>query len=174
MIRGIMGAAGAGKDTLGEIICKQDPEFVPVAFADPLKLGAAFTFGIKIENFYDRDLKEKVIPQWGMSPRQIAQKFGAGMREVFGEDFWIRRMSNMIEEFDVKKLVITDVRYQNEIDFVHNNEGQVLGVVRPGVDPVAEHDSEELAKQVHAVADVVFTNDGSIEDLRAKWIEHIE
>lgn len=52
---GIIGLAGAGKDTLGEILVQQMPGYRLEKFAKPLKDAARIVFG---DNFDDRDQKD--------------------------------------------------------------------------------------------------------------------
>lgn len=172
-VHGIMGAAGAGKDTTAAGIIAEAPDFIALAFADPMKLGASVTFGIPIEHFYDREVKEVDDPFWGISPRVICQKYGQMMRELFSEDFWIRRMDGMIKMHNLQKIVVTDVRYENEVDYVKSLGGKILGVVRDDLEEVASHSSEELAARVLQVADHIFTNNGSIEELHASVKEYL-
>lgn len=56
---GIIGCAGAGKDTVANIVCKLNPKFAVARFAEPLKCAAHRAFG---DRFDDRDVKEVRIP----------------------------------------------------------------------------------------------------------------
>lgn len=56
---GIIGCAGAGKDTVADIICKLNPKFSVARFAEPLKYAARRAFG---DRYDDRDVKEVRIP----------------------------------------------------------------------------------------------------------------
>lgn len=61
--------------------------------------------------------------------------------------------------------VITDVRFQNEAGLVQELGGQIGLVLRPGIEPVANHVSEEFWQTCSP--DIVFQNDGTLEDLVA-------
>lgn len=61
--------------------------------------------------------------------------------------------------------VATDVRFQNEADLVQELGGQLGLVLRPGVEPVANHVSEAFWKTCRL--DMVIRNDGTLEDLMA-------
>lgn len=52
---GILGVAGAGKDTFAELFLKHRPEFQLMRFAQPLKKAAEHVFGV---DFDDRAVKE--------------------------------------------------------------------------------------------------------------------
>jgi hypothetical protein len=66
------------------------------------------------------------------TPREALQKMGteAG-REVFHKDIWVISLLNRAKGKDV---VVTDVRFQNEIKYIQDNGGIVIRVKR-GEDP---------------------------------------
>lgn len=146
---GICGHAGAGKDTVGQYLVSTRDNTYKLAFADPLKTAAAEMFGIPLLEFYDPDYKEVPNDFWGVSPRQIAQFFGTEMvRENLGrllpdvaENFWITRMIHKLtgqgaqveyDEDDV--VVITDVRFQNEYDWIISQGGVIIHLTREQAD----------------------------------------
>lgn len=63
---GIVGAIGAGKDTVASILTKHYP-FERVRYADPLKCAAEYVFG---RNFDDRSVKEVPVPIFGTNAEQ--------------------------------------------------------------------------------------------------------
>jgi hypothetical protein len=122
------------------------------------------------------------------SPRDALQLMGteAG-REVFHPDIWVISLLNRARGKDV---VITDVRFQNEIKYIQENGGIVIRVKR-GDDPVwfenmtllnAETSRVEYMSKynVHRSEwdwagcdfDYLIENEGSIGDLRKK-IENV-
>lgn len=157
---GIHGRAGSGKDTIANYIAETFSSCYGEPFAGPLKEGAAASFGIDLDDFYDSEAKEKVSPAWGVSPRQIAQFFGTEMfRDTIlkllpnvGNDFWIHRLCKKIngdidyieyEEGDT--VIITDVRFANEVEFVLANNGIIFHVTRELADGnvgIGGHSSE--------------------------------
>lgn len=169
---GITGRAGAGKDTVADYL-RTDYGFTPMAFADPLKAAASTLFNLPLEHFYDRDLKEAICPEWGMSPRHMAQRLGTeAMRGTFGQDFWIKRWimeyGNMPAWMDV---VVTDVRFNNEAQAIRDMGGMVLHIRRPGdgcLDGAAAAHASEAGVTYISSYDKVLVNDGSIEDLYRK------
>lgn len=167
-IIGIHGLAGAGKDTVADYLVEQY-DFEKIAFAQPIKDAAQIIFGLYPEVFIDRELKERVIPWLGKSPRQIAQLIGTEFgRQHFGDDIWIKVAKQRIDAWREEVvdqtfhplcgIVITDVRFENEAAFVRAEGGVVWHIHRPGVDPVSSHVSENGI----AVADrdLVIHNDG--------------
>ena len=74
---GIHGHAGVGKDTVADYLGRYQNVYKE-AFADPLKRACAAAFGVPLEWFYDRELKEQKL-FWGVTPRQTAQFVGTEM-----------------------------------------------------------------------------------------------
>lgn len=125
LIIGINGIAGAGKDTIANMVAlslEKDNGYKvkTFAFADRLKSASSVVFGIPLESFYDRDKKEVIVPYWGMSPRQMAQKMGTEAGRVgIRDDIWIKGLHQEIMESKVDVAFITDVRFDNEALYVH-------------------------------------------------------
>jgi hypothetical protein len=147
---GLAGRAGVGKDTVAEFWA--DEHFILRAgFANPIKHALAVALGLPIGLFYDRDVKEKQIDWLGKSPRELMQLFGTEFgRERLGEDVWIRVADRMLDglmgapEYDTTPAIVwTDVRMDNEADWIRSRNGWIVHVVRPDAAPVAEHASEK-------------------------------
>lgn len=169
MLVGVAGKARSGKDTIGNYLINQH-QFVRYAFADPLKKACSEMFGVPLNYFYDDDKKEVDLPFWGMSPRKMAQLLGTeGGRELFGKDIWVKRalsFYNLELPEESNGMVITDVRFDNEADFIRDNGGLMIHVERPGADGVVGvvgHASEagimEKSEDIHIV------NDGTLDQL---------
>lgn len=105
MIIGIVGKAGAGKDTVADYLVEKY-NFRKFAFADKLKEIAKDLFNV---NKKDED------------GRYILQQLGSKMREI-QENIWIDYVFRQIEE---ENAVISDVRYVNEAQRIID-EGGVL------------------------------------------------
>ena len=135
LLIGLCGNAGVGKDTFAEPF--HSFGFRQYAFAGPVKEVCEKAFGISPDYFTDRQLKEEVHPYWEKSPRELAQLVGTELfREYFGNDFWIRRLElQLILDFDSKeevKAVISDVRFQNEAQWILDSGGILVHLTRPG------------------------------------------
>ena len=144
MIIGLVGFAGSGKGSVGDVLADKY-SFKKFAFADTLKDTVSTMFGWRrelLEGDTDesREFREKVDPFWSarfdedVTPRMILQKMGteAG-RDVFHEDFWVHALEKRIQ--NEKNVVITDVRFPNEVKFIRDSGGFIVRVVR-GPDPV--------------------------------------
>lgn len=136
MIIGLTGLPRSGKDTVAQYL-EFEYGFTRLAFADPLKQAAAVLLDRPLEQMHGKDGfdREAVLPEWGFSTRWFLQVLGTEcLRQQVRADFWIQRMRNVISEpgrID-GRFVITDCRFPNEVDLVHEFGGQVVEVVRPG------------------------------------------
>lgn len=163
---GIAGKARTGKDTIARHLWAKH-SFTRIAFADPVKLAAQAMFGLTHDQTWDDNMKEKLIPEWGMSPREIFQRVGTEcVRDVFGADHWLNRWAQtyrMIKDTD--DIVVPDVRFENEAAMIRDLGGLVIHLVRDGAHPVARHVSESGV--AIADPDIVINNNGTIEDLQS-------
>lgn len=167
---GICGGKRHGKDTAGEALLHHG--FRKVSMADALKRACAEAFGEPVENFYDDALKEAVIeglPQYG-TRRHILQQCGT---ELFRNNFpgiWINTLRRNMTRFGWNRIVIPDLRFQDELDFIRSFEHNlVLRIHRPeqaarDAGQPDGHASEQFYKV--APADMTVVNDHSPAHLR--------
>ncbi len=178
---GIAGKAGSGKDTIARMIsCAINgehgigKEVIIASFAMPLKQYCSYIFDVPLERFYVN--KEDVIPEYGMSPRDIMQKFGTDfIRQHFGDDFWINKMEKILSEYQTQgyhTVIIPDVRFENEASFVRKL-GHVIHVERTNMEEIAL--SNHVSEKGISVnpGDIIIRNDGTLGDLQMKVDEMI-
>lgn len=182
-IIGITGFAGVGKDSLAEGFQLQG--YRQYSFAGPLKEGCAALFGLPLDLFNTQEYKEELDFYWGVSPRQIAQFVGT---EFFRDQitklipdleqsFWISRLEyELIKQYDSPdqvKVVISDVRFQDELDWIISKQGKIIHLTRPGRDGIvgiSNHRSEsslDYSELLPGVNYFSYLNDGSLADLYA-------
>lgn len=164
-IIGIAGKARSGKDTIANYLWREYG-FTRLAFADPVKLAAQQIFGLSQEQTWGDELKEVEIPFWGMSPRRMFQMLGteAG-RNVFGHDLWIKRLAYSMSILPDDDIVVPDVRFNDEADFIRSQGGMVVHLDRPDAQAIehASHASEAgVNREVH---DWVLYNKGTLGEL---------
>jgi hypothetical protein len=165
-IIGIAGKARSGKDTVASLLWVHGG-YTRLAFADPVKMATQAMFGLTRAQTWDDELKEIPIARWGLSPRQMFQLVGTEcVKPIFGDDIWIKRMLVDMEFLGEDNIVIPDVRFETEADFIRMSGGKILHLVRPGVQSVAKHVSESGVKVVEG--DLAIVNDGTMEDLGAR------
>ena len=143
-IIGVIGFIGSGKNTVGDMLVESHG-FSRDNFARSMKDACALMFGwdrslLEGDTEESRVFREKVDPFWTKSlgyevtPRLMMQYLGteAG-REVFGEDLWVASCGKRITEAQ-KNVVITDVRFPNEIQYLRSLGGHIV-LVQRGTNP---------------------------------------
>jgi hypothetical protein len=143
---GLIGLAGSGKDTAAKALIKLG--YYRIAFADELK-ELAFEFGWNGEK--DEDGR-RLLQELGMIGRR------------YSPNVWIKHVAWRIVP-NGPPIVFTDVRFQNEADYVRSIGGMIVRIVRPGI--ISENHESEL-NQRDVAADIEIVNDGSIDDLHQK------
>jgi len=151
MIIGLVGFIGSGKGTVGDLLVEQG--FIKDSFAKPLKDAVAVMFGwprelLEGDTEVSRSWREKSDSYWSekfgyeFTPRLALQLMGteAG-RNVFHADLWVISLLNRAKNKDV---VVTDVRFQNEIKYIQDNGGVVVRVKRG-----PEHEWYSLAEDAN-------------------------
>ena len=165
-IIGLMGAAGAGKTSVANHLIETQ-QAVRVSFADALRHATANVFRLPPHSMYAVDQKDAVLPRWGLTPRQILQKFGSAARAIH-PDVWVHALA--VQLMDVPEgytAIIDDVRYENEIGFIAQHGGVVMEIHRPGVEYAGDHTS---ARDLSSYADLVVCNGSSVEEAaEAVW-----
>ena len=188
MIIGLCGLIGAGKGTVADILVDQG--FKKVSFADKLKDGVSTIFGwdrSMLEGDTDesrawRELRDDFWSnetQMEVSPRLVLQLFGTDcMRDGFYDGVWVSLLKKTILDNPEQNYVVPDVRFENEVNMLHDIGGEVWEVKRgpdpqwlieyetTGVVPKDVHTSEW--KWVKARKDEVILNDTSINDLKGQ------
>ena len=164
MIIGIAGAAGAGKDTVADILVR-NYGFRKYNFALPIKQGLNTMFGWTMEQWDDRVWKEAVQPAIGKSPRQLAQTLGTEWgRDLVHPELWLILARRAYEAADTH-FVIPDVRFTNEAQFLRAAGGEVWKIERPGCAAIAAHVSESGIPT--ALVDRVLDNTSTMSVLHA-------
>jgi hypothetical protein len=200
MIIGLVGFIGSGKGTVGDIL--EQKGFIKDSFAKPLKDACSVIFGwpremLEGDTEVSRKWREEPDVYWSekfnkeFSPRLALQLMGteAG-RNVFHTDVWVISLLNRAKGKDV---VVTDVRFQNEIDYIQKNGGIIIRVKR-GEEPewydLAKDANEGFSSAVMGMKDkgihqsewdwvgsefdYVIENNGTISDLGNKVNEVLQ
>lgn len=180
MIIGLNGYAGSGKDAAAEALVSRG--FTRVAFADVLRnilyvtdpwiplvrnesdLSYAWRTYQHVErlSFVVDDIGWDDAKNTYPEIRRLLQVFGTeGGREILGENIWVETALKGIRPGE--NVVVTDVRFKNEADYIRSQGGTVIKIVREGVGPVNNHISDnamELYKFDH-----IINNNGTLQDL---------
>ncbi len=171
---GIVGKKYSGKSTIASHLVDKYG-FQEFAFADPLKQACRDVFGLTHQQLYGSVVdKESKDPYWGVSPRHMLQDVGKMFRDLVRvrpeyHSIWIRSVERSIQQARARRVVVSDVRYEDEATMIRDKGGYLIGVYRSDVVSHDEHESENQDIRV----DIVIRNNGSISDLHDKvdaWI----
>ncbi len=102
------------------------------------------------------------------SPRWHLQCWGTEYRRThYGQDYWINRLMSDLARAEAqapRSILVTDVRFLNEIHALRERGFSIARVDRPGAEPTFNHYSEVEWPTVEP--DIVISNNGSMDDLR--------
>ena len=163
MIVGVHGPLNGGKDTVATLIQEIYPgKFNRYAFAKPIKEACQIMFGFSSYQIEDRVIKEEIDPFWGFSPRKVMQLLGTEYgRDMLRKDVWIQRARLEVEINKKKNLhtIITDVRFENEAEWVRSENAILIRLKVPNLirDEKYSHASE--AGITEAFEDLNIIND---------------
>ena len=193
MIVGINGFKGSGKDTIGAYLVEKYG-FERKSFAAKLKESAAAIWDIdpSLWEEFKNDPNMRVmlyraddfeIEEVGhnvpedkfyfntITARVFLQRYGTeAHRDVFGDDFWVY---HGLEDVNLRRdYVITDARFENELDAIKALGGYNIRVIRSGLTDEDTHASE-VVPPAHLI-DYEIENNGTIENLYERVDEFIE
>lgn len=174
MIIGLCGSCGAGKDTVGNILISEYG-FTKLSFATALKDVISILFSWPREMVEgatpeSRIWRETVDDYWsqktgieGFTPRKALQIVGTDLlRDRLYKDIWIDivedKIAKLIETNPCTNIVITDCRFDNEINLIRKfPNAHIFQVTRP---------NHTITENLNY--DFVIQNDNSIEDLKTR------
>lgn len=165
---GITGPAGAGKDTAANALLAEYG-YTVYSLAGPIKAALNVMFGWHPAKWKNRAWKEAPLSGIGASPRRLAQTLGTEWGRAIHPDLWLELAREAIMGAEAPGVVIPDVRFGNEAEWIHERGGVVIRVVRPDATAVEAHSSE--AGLSGALIDAYIVNDGSIADLRRRTLD---
>ena len=155
-----------GKDTVADVLV--DEGWVKLSFAEPLKHGVCNLYGFPYE-YYNNEMKETILPQWGKSPRDLLIYMGTEVLRKDNPDHWIKLMEISIEkikaEGTAKGIVVSDLRFPNEFEFMKKINACCIKIVRESVPNTS--DIADNALEGYDFGNLV-SNDGSVSDLITK------
>lgn len=131
----ITGIAGSGKDTLADGFAERFG-MEKVSFARAMKKGVQAMFDLPDKAvFGDKTEKEKPIPKLkGITARRILQTLGTEWgRNIIDEDIWVHPVSGQWDSMpdDHPGMVISDLRFDNEAEWVKKMGGFIVQVQTP-------------------------------------------
>jgi len=187
MIIGLVGTKGSGKSTVAKFLAEKS-YFIELSFASILKEIIQSLFFLSEEQLNDQVLKEKIIPELGVSPRYLMQNIGTDMFRIqlskclpnlrLGnsiQSIWVWHMKKKIENLlninPRQNIAISDVRFEDEFDLLKNEfQAKMILIKRPKIyENKDSHESESFSflktKEDYEKLDGTIINDDSLEYL---------
>jgi hypothetical protein len=178
LIIGLAGRMQAGKDTVGGFLVERG--FTRLAFADKLRGGLlaldprvmAYGGSIPLSTLIEKVGWDKAKTEFE-DVRRLLQRYGTeGGRNIHGQDCWVDAL-----RVDMKPgvdYVITDVRFPNEAEAIHEWGGKMWRVERPTM-PRAKGDQHISETALNSYPyDQIIINDGSLGDLHVQVMKALD
>ena len=177
---GIMGQKGSGKTTCANHL-KDNYGFIEKSFADPLKRACQELFSLTDHQIYGTQ-QEKETPdkRWfNCTPRKMLQFVGTDLLRNnlekimpgIGVDIFVHAFKIWYEQEISKNpninIVLSDVRFQNEVNLVQELGGIVVKINRNGLDTTDMHPSE-IEMQNISTYNFTIDNNQTLERLYKK------
>lgn len=193
---GICGEAGAGKDTAASTLVEMG--WIQTSFAKELYKEVAEAFNVTVASLEHRETKEQPLahlsldhcsdahfvdfiiqlknidPKAALSPRFLLQHWGTEFRRgLIADTYWTDKVDDFIKSHADKRVVISDVRFDQEAQFVIDRAGQVIEVIRPGLITSGSHIHISEAGIFPGLISKVLTNEegnkGALKDAVTQW-----
>lgn len=177
-IVGLAGTKGSGKDTAAKVFKANGYE--DVKFAAPIKGMLRYLLNyrgadpIEVERMVEGDLKEVPTAYLeGKTPREAMQTLGTEWgRELVGEGLWVNSAMDRASLY--RNVVISDVRFPNEVGIIHANGGTTYRIERESdnANGYSLHPSEAHIPNLPVTEAV--SNEGTIDDLWFHFASNFE
>lgn len=172
LIIGIGYRAGSGKDTVCEMLTEHFKDVLVHKMKFAQSVRAVTGELLDSIDVYEEEFKTHMTP-FGLTGGQFLQRIGQGMRDLISPDVWIQCMhrnmyNNISAALSCKKaalvIIIPDVRYQNEADWIASLHGTTICVHRH----VAQdsHKSETEGAAIYWQHHI--NNTGTLENLQTR------
>lgn len=175
MIVGIGGKKGSGKDTLAEYFINNN-NFKRYAFGDPVKEVCRVLFDLSDEQLYGNK-KDTFDEKLGVYPRELFQKIGTefgrnNIHQLFPDlkiikgELWVDKFNNFYANNKSVNIVITDVRFDSEINSIKDKGGTLIYIKRPNENKDDNHLSEIITESKF---DIIINNNSTKNELYNKY-----
>lgn len=169
MIIGLTGAKRAGKDTVAKHLARLYG-FRRVAYADAIKSIMLDLNPFVAENLRLADLVSSI--GWEAAKtypevRRLLQELGVSVRLHTHANVWLDVVEDTLGEAALRgrRIVVTDVRFPNEVEQIRRHRGVIVRINRPGLerDAASRHISERALDDLEP--DYTLDNSGTLDDL---------
>ena len=155
-IIGLVGRSRVGKDTVASFFADTHQAR---KLAQPVKDACKALYGWT-DNEVEGPAKELVDPRWGITPRDAMVHITHEIRDFNDSSFFTRRL---FDDWKGEPIIITDVRYERDIEEIHKRGGVTIKILRGGV---TWHTFEVHIDHLHTT--YVVENNGTLDQLRSQ------
>jgi hypothetical protein len=171
-IVGISGKLGSGKGSVTKILKKINSKFIERFFAEKLKKFTADLVGVDYELTLTQEGKNTFIETFNMTLGEILQIIGTdALRNNFDKNVWAKSIFTTLK--DDGYYILSDLRFENECEYIKKNKGILLRINRP-VNPIGENSARNLEHSSETQLDnyehfdYIIENNGTYEELIKK------
>lgn len=158
LVIGLSGKKGSGKDHTCLLLRRcgliDSVSVERMAFADSLKDEVARACGVDrrfIEG--NKEHFRLILQGWGTEFR----------RQLHGSNYWVKQLDEKIGSSTSQVIVVTDVRFENEADLIHDCDGILIRMVAP--DKTIDAHPSETALDSHTFDYTLYNHfDASLDD----------
>ena len=93
-----------------------------------------------------------------MTAREVLQYVGTDVFRSMNSDVWLNSLLNKIESSSPELALISDVRFENEIEAIQKNKGFVVGLTRDPYEQTDRHSSESEIEKCLEACDIIVDN----------------
>ena len=136
MIIAFLGRSRVGKDTAAQVLVKEYG-FVVARLSAPVKAAVQALFGFTHAQMHDA-AKEDIDPRYGITPRAAMVQMTEHVHATLPKQFCADRIAGDLTASP--NVVIPDLRYAHDVDFVRSIGGHVVKISRPLAPVVHEHE----------------------------------
>jgi hypothetical protein len=150
---GLVGRARVGKDTVANFF---RTTHTLRRFAQPMKDAVKVLYGWS-DLIIESNLKDEIDTKWGITPRTAMIHMAETTKQFIGPDFFIKRL---FHDWKDEPIIISDVRFENEIREIHKRGGITIKISRSGIH---KYDFEDHIDSLETTYEI--GNDGSLDEL---------
>lgn len=184
-ILGIHGKKQSGKTTVAQIVAEElrrseyhppgEPGYPLLVWplAKPLKDMASIFFGVPRDVFDKGGLKEMTDPLYKISYRQMLVDLSAQLKKKYGPHCWLRLLEQEVTYMGLYRyLLIPDVRFEIEQDWIHARGGSILHIWRPGASDIPAADLSEAGLPLWE-GDTLLENGDTLDKLESAVLHFV-
>lgn len=146
---GIVGRKNSGKSDVVQMLLEYFINVKTLSFSEPIKQSTKIQYLLSDQQIGPgKDIED---PRWGHTPRTMMRSIGS-MMTFLNDDHYVELMKMRLGQVDptgLKIVCLSDIRFQNEADYVKEMGGILIHVREPERDvnsPDFEHWDEHISE----------------------------